>query len=55
MKTKKCLTCKRILVGKHKFLCSNCRRKVGKEIAGVGVFVVTVGGLVIKYRPKKIL
>lgn len=53
VKNKRCIKCKKILVGNHLILCSNCKRKVGKGVKAIGAGVVFVGGLAIHFVPKK--
>lgn len=41
---KKCLVCKRIIVGKSRIgVCPDCLNKVGSGVATVGSIVLTVG------------
>lgn len=54
MNDKRCIKCKKILVGKHFIpMCSSCKRLIGKIATGVGGTLVLTTGAIIKYTPKK--
>lgn len=53
MKVRKCLKCKKMLVGKNLVLCSSCKRTIGKYSKWLGTVALVVGNLIIKYTPKK--
>ena len=55
MEEKKCIRCKRIIVGKSKLgLCQDCINKYGTPAAGIGVGLLLVGGRIVVKNSGKI-
>ena len=56
MSDKRCIKCKKILVGNHLLLCSNCKRKVSKGLifcaTGAAAVALKYGREYIKFKPK---